>query len=261
MLVVHGEQGSAKSTLVQVLRALVDPNTAGLRTTPRDERDLVIAAHNGWRIALDNLSHLQEWLSDALCRLATGGGFATRELYTDADEVIFVAQRPMVFNGIEELATRGDLLDRAILLYLPAIPEEHRQDDKDFWRAFAQAHPRILGALLAAVSGALRTLPSVTLAREPRMADCALWAAAAAPACGWTAEAFLEAYAGVRAAAADLTLDASLVAPFVRELVATQGQWDGTATALRTTLEALAAGGLTSQGTLKAGSDVTKQQG
>src|SRR5262249_30177683 len=114
VLVVYGEQGSAKSSLVRVLRALVDPNTAALRRPPREERDLVIAATNGWLIALDNLSHLPDWLSDGLCCLATGSGFATRELYTDADEAIFAARRPVVLNGIEEVATRGDLLDRAI---------------------------------------------------------------------------------------------------------------------------------------------------
>ena len=111
----------------------MDPNTAALRSTPRDERDLVIAATNGWLIALDNLSHLSDWLSDALCRLATGSGFATRELYTNAEEAIFAAQRPVVMNGIEEVATRGDLLDRALILYLPTIPEAKRQDDKAFW--------------------------------------------------------------------------------------------------------------------------------
>lgn len=146
VLVIYGEQGSAKSSLVRALRALVDPNTAALRTTPRDERDLVIAATNGWLIALDNLSHLPDWLSDALCRLATGSGFATRELYTDADETIFAAQRPVVLNGIEELATRGDLLDRAITLYLPTIPDDKRQDEKDFWRPPRRRQYRLTAA-------------------------------------------------------------------------------------------------------------------
>src|SRR6185295_2533039 len=89
VLVIYGEQGSAKSTQVRVLRSLADPNTAALRTTPRDERDVVIAAANGWLIALDNLRHLPDWLSDALCRLATGSGFATRELYSNSEETIF----------------------------------------------------------------------------------------------------------------------------------------------------------------------------
>jgi hypothetical protein len=264
VLVIYGEQGSAKSSLVRVLRALVDPNTAALRSTPRDERDLVIAATNGWLIALDNLSHLSDWLSDALCRLATGSGFATRELYTDAEEAIFAAQRPVVMNGIEEVATRGDLLDRALILYLPTIPEAKRQDEKAFWQAFEQARPPILGALLAIVSAALQTLPTVQLAYKPRMADFAVWACAAAAACGWSDEDFLDAYQGVREAAYDLTLEASPVGPVVRDFVVKHSPWEGTASELLTALETLAHGGVTTGDVTmqvpKAGSDVTKQK-
>jgi hypothetical protein len=261
VLIIYGEQGSAKSSLVRILRALVDPNTAALRTTPREERDLVIAATNGWLIALDNLSHLPDWLSDALCRLATGSGFATRELYTDAEEAIFAAQRPIVVNGIEEVATRGDLLDRALILYLPTIPEAKRQDEKAFRQAFEQARPTILGALLDTVSATLRTLPTVQLAHKPRMADFAVWACAAAEACGWTAKDFLDAYQGVREVAYELTLEASPVAPFIRQFITSRGQWTGMATELLAELEVLAAGGPTPQGTMQVRSDVTQQKG
>jgi len=44
VLVLSGEQGSAKSTAAAMLRALVDPNTAPLRALPRDERNLSIAS-------------------------------------------------------------------------------------------------------------------------------------------------------------------------------------------------------------------------
>lgn len=93
VLAVSGAQGCAKSTLVRVLRNLVDPNEAPLRSQPREERDLMIAVKNGHVIALDNLSSIQPWLSDALCRLTFGGGFGTRQLYTDEEEIIFQAQR------------------------------------------------------------------------------------------------------------------------------------------------------------------------
>jgi hypothetical protein len=275
VLIIYGEQGSAKSSLVRLVRALVDPNAAALRTTPRDERDLVIAATNGWLIALDNLSHLPDWLSDALCRLATGSGFATRELYTDADETIFAAQRPIVLNGIEEVATRGDLLDRAIILYLPTIPEDQRKDEKVFKAEFEQARPQILGALLDSISAALQHLPTTTLSHKPRMADFALWACAAAEACGWTAQDFLGAYQGVREAAHELTLEASPVGLLVRDFAQHRQQWEGTATALLTELETLAHERVTIQDETtqsppaghgvkmqapKAGSDITKQK-
>ena len=63
-------------------------------------------------VTLDNLSRIQDWLSDGLCRLATGGGLSKRRLYTDADEHVLEAQRPVFITSIEEVATRGDLLDR-----------------------------------------------------------------------------------------------------------------------------------------------------
>src|SRR5262249_38959765 len=92
VLALFAEQGAGKSTTGRLLRELVDPNAAPLRAEPKDGRDLMIAANNSWLLAYDNLSHVSPWLSDAMCRLSTGGGFATRELYTDQDEIIFDSQ-------------------------------------------------------------------------------------------------------------------------------------------------------------------------
>jgi hypothetical protein len=94
LLATSGEQGSAKTVLSKILKALVDPNVAPARALPREERELMIAANNGYLLAFDNLSSLPTWLSDALCRLASGGSFAVRQLYTGHDEVLFQAFRP-----------------------------------------------------------------------------------------------------------------------------------------------------------------------
>ena len=144
VLVLSGEQGSAKSTFSAILRSLLDPNTAPLRALPREDRDLFIAASNGHVLAFDNVSGLPEWISDTLCRLATGGGFAVRQLYTDQDEVLFDAARPVILNGIEEIVTRPDLADRAVFLTLEPIPEEHRRPEAGIMggiRGRATAHP------------------------------------------------------------------------------------------------------------------------
>jgi hypothetical protein len=58
VIVLSGEQGSAKSTFSAILRALLDPNTAPLRALPREDRDLFIAASNGHVLAFDNVSGL-----------------------------------------------------------------------------------------------------------------------------------------------------------------------------------------------------------
>src|SRR5204862_7224813 len=118
LLAISGEQGSAKTVLSKLLKALIDPNIASVRAPSREERELMIAANNSHLLAFDNLSGLPVWLSDALCRLASGGSFAVRQLYTDDEEVLFEAARPILLNGIEEVISRPDLGDRAIFLTL-----------------------------------------------------------------------------------------------------------------------------------------------
>src|SRR6516164_6528897 len=136
VIVLSGEQGSAKSTFSAILRALLDPNTAPLRALPREDRDLFIAASNGHVLAFDNVSGLPAWISDTLCRLATGGGFAVRQLYSDQDEVLFDAARPVILNGIEEIVNRPDLADRGLFQTLEPIPEERRRPEAELWTAF-----------------------------------------------------------------------------------------------------------------------------
>jgi hypothetical protein len=240
VLVVNGEQGSAKSTLCRMARALLDPNEAALRRPPRDDRDLMIAANNAWVVGFDNLSRLPADLSDALCSLATGGGFATRELYTDADEKLFSSMRPVMVNGIEELATRSDLLDRSITLTLPVIPDEDRQEEDTLWPRFRAAQPRVLGALLNTVSAALANKGKVKVTSKPRMADFAAWVAAAEPVLGWPSGAFLASYLDNRATANTAALDESVLAPLIVALMTGRDIWQVTASDLLAALEAKA---------------------
>jgi hypothetical protein len=191
LLVFSAEQGSGKSTATKALRSLVDPNSAPLRSEPRNQHDLAIAANNGWVVALDNLSYLPGWLSDALCRLSTGGGFSTRTLYENDEETIFDATRPAIITGIEDVVHRGDLLDRALIVNLPTIAEKDRRAEKEFWTEFEEARPAIFGALLTAVSAVIRNLPNTKLDDLPRMADFALVAAAAEEGMGWPPGTFL----------------------------------------------------------------------
>jgi hypothetical protein len=231
VLVLSGEQGSAKSTFLLIVRALIDPNTAPLRALPREDRDLFIAASNGHVMGFDNVSGLMAWISDTLCRLATGGGFAVRQLYTDQDEVLFDAARPVILNGIEEIVTRPDLADRAIFLMLEPIPEERRRSEAELWAAFELERPRILSVLLDAVVEGLKRLPETRLERLPRMADFALWATACETAL-WPADTFWSAYCGNRDDAVESVIDADPIAAAVLAVMTTRTEWTGTASDL-----------------------------
>ena len=210
-----------------------------LRALPREDRDLFIAASNGHVLAFDNVSGLPTWISDTLCRLATGGGFAVRQLYSDQDEVLFDAARPIILNGIEDIVTRPDLADRAVFLTLEAIPEEHRRPEQELWTKFDAEAPRILGVLLDAVAKGLAKLPSTRLEKLPRMADFALWATACETAL-WPPGAFWSAYCCNREEAVEDVIDADPIAAAVRALMTARTEWTGTATELLGALAAMA---------------------
>ena len=229
ILVLQGEQGTAKSTVAKILKYLIDPSTAPLRTVPRNEQDLLIAARHTHVLAFDNLSGLQPWLSDALCRLATGSGFATRELFSDADETILYAQRPIILNGIDDLATRQDLIDRAIVLTLPIIHETARRQERELWEHVTAIRPGVLGALLTASQTALANHDRVVLPNLPRMADFAVWVTAAEPALGWEHGTFLRTYRRNRGEAIELGLEASPIAPNIRAIIDRDQRWEGAA--------------------------------
>jgi hypothetical protein len=239
ILALTGEQGSAKSTLARVARRLVDPHVCMLRYEPRNPHDLMISATNSWAVAFDNLSAVHPWLSEGLCCLATGGGYATRTLYSNQEETFLDAMRPAILNGITDYVSRPDLIDRCLFLHLPRIEESERKPEREFWQAFDADYPFILGALLDAVAGALRLMPTIRPPKLSRMADFEQWAQAACQALGWNANHFAAAYAANRRNAHETILEDSPVAAAVRQLVERFRSWTGTPTELLGELAAL----------------------
>jgi hypothetical protein len=233
-IAVHnGEQGATKSTRGRVMRRLIDPNKSDLRKEPKDTDDLLIAAQNGRVCAFDNMSGIQPWFSDSLCRLSTGGGIGKRQLYTDSEEIIIDVRRPVILNGITQLVVRGDLMDRALIHDLPNVEDVNRREEEVFWADFEMARSRILGALLDAVVAALRYKDAVRaeLKAKVRMADFMVFVAAAEHALPWRRGRFVEAYRANRKGANEAVLDASVIAaPIFQMLAREPGQvWEGTA--------------------------------
>jgi hypothetical protein len=234
VLGLRGEQGSSKSTMARIAKRLTDPSKAELRALPRAERDLAVSGHHNWVLAFDNMSDLSDAMSDALCRVATGGGLATRQLYTDMEESVLDFIRPVVVNGIDDIATRPDLAERSIVVTLPKIPKEQRLPEDVFWHNFNKAAPSIFGALLDGVVAALANIDGVELTETPRMADFAKWVTAAEGAFGWVQGTILSAYLRNRRNADLDGLEADAVASLVLRLpqLKTTGVWSGQPTAL-----------------------------
>jgi hypothetical protein len=192
ILWLAGEQGTAKTTALQVCRSLVDPAKAMVRSMARTEDNLMVAALNNWVVTADNLSHVDDDMSDALCRLATKGGLSKRTHYTDGDEFTIDAMRPQLYSGISLGSQRPDWLSRLVYVKLQPIPDGKRMTERRFWAKFNTAWGSILGVLLDGVSMGLRRIDEVENRVEagelmiPRLGDFCTWVMAAAPAYGWS---------------------------------------------------------------------------
>ena len=229
VLELVGEQGSAKSSTQRALRRLIDPNQADLRAAPKSVEDVWIAARNSHMVSLENLSHLHPQYQDALCVLATGGGYSARTLYTNAEETILELRKPIVLNGISVIVTAQDLLDRCLHIDLPTI--QSRELAGDMEARFEAAQPALLGALLDLFVKVLAMLPSVSIAPEhrPRMADFAALGEAVFRVHGKPAGAFLARYNDMRKDGVLRTIDASPVgAALVAYLADVAGGFNGT---------------------------------
>lgn len=163
VLELVGEMGSSKSTTQKRLRALIDPHQVPLRGAPKCVEDLHIAASNAHVVSLENLSHLNGEQQDALCILSTGGGYATRQLYTNGGEHVMQSKRPVMLNGINAVATQPDLIERTVSVELPTITAKARKDEQGMEAAWAKDYPAIFTGMLDLFAKALGRLPAVVI--------------------------------------------------------------------------------------------------
>jgi hypothetical protein len=221
VLVLSGGEGTAKSTVVELLRALIDPSSAPLGGLPRTERELQGLASQRYLQAFDNASALTIPMSDAFCRLSTGSG-----------------SRPIILNGIEDVVTRPDLADRCLFINCDSIPDERRRSAGELWAAFEKVRAEIIGLLLDGLSHGLRILPETRPEQLPRMADFARWVTACEGAL-WPKGTFSAVYAAHHAEVVERLIGADPVASAIRRLAAKQRIWSGTASELDNFLRAL----------------------
>lgn len=236
ILVLEGEQGSGKSSASRLLRDLIDPASPAISSMPTSERNLVILASKLRLLVFDNLSKISDCMSDALCRLSTGGGFSARTLFTNASETVFDLILPMIVNGITSIFTRADLIDRSLYIFTSPIPKSERRPEKELKQDWENIKPGVLGALYSAVACALKNIKDTKLDSHPRMADYAQWVVSAEPAMPWKPGEFMKAYDQNRSVMIDHAIESDLVASEIKRLVETNGEFSGTSTELLTAL-------------------------
>lgn len=239
VILITGEQGSAKSTHSRLLASLADPRKAPLSMGKPKTKDLAVVAAGVRLLGFDNVSSIPPTFSDELCQLVTGTGFRARELFTDVGQSILEIKVGVQMNAIGNPIKRPDLQERAAVIELKPIPPERRRTEEEFWAAWEQAAPRIFGAVLDAISTALANKDSVELDGYPRMADFARWVEAAAPALGWGRGEFVNALEGGQAELVEDSIEAHPELGALLSLLAKHPTWVGTTETLLGVLSGL----------------------
>ena len=232
LLDLEGEKGSCKSTMTKLLRGIFDPVKGMLLSLPKSEQDLAVAANTSRILSYDNLTGLSAGMSDALCRLSTGGGVGARKLYSDDDEAILDVKRPVIFNGIDSIATKPDLLDRCVIINLQEVGDSQRIDEDTFWKDYETQRPFILGAFLNAACESLKNKNHTQLKRLPRMADFFKWVMSAKDALNFKNSSgdeidFASIYSANRVEATEIALEADALAGAIKARLAAAGDFSG----------------------------------
>jgi hypothetical protein len=232
ILVLAGEKGASKTTTLKMLKAIIDPSMRELLAMPNNNQDLALTLANQYMPCFDNLETLSTEKSNLLCMASTGGGISKRMLYSNDEEITLSFKRCVAMNGINVVATRADLLDRAIILTLDRIPKGQRKQEKKVWDEFNKDLPNIVGGAMKALSTAMSIYPKVEKANLPRMADFAAWGYAIAEALGIGGDKFFEAYERNQDHANVQAIESNPVAVSIVALMATNDKWKGTVTEL-----------------------------
>jgi hypothetical protein len=241
ILVLMGPQGCGKTAAHKILRSLVDPSSIPVLSFSHDPEEMALLLHQHYCPYFDNVSKLQPWISDILCRACTGDGFTKRKLYTDEDAVILSFKRCVGLNGIAMPLDRPDLLDRCLIFNLRQIERTKRKEEAELLAEFDRLKPKILGAMFDILSKAMRIYPTVQVKPLPRMADFARWGEAIAQAMGYEPGQFINAYRRKLGEQTEEVLVAHPLGLAVLSLMELRDEWRGKPTKLLNEVNAIAA--------------------
>ncbi|RLQ20151.1 hypothetical protein DWB85_19235 [Seongchinamella sediminis] len=189
VLFVQGEHGSAKGSLCEAIKSVVDPNMTPHTALPANAPDLLIQAASNRVLSFDNLSEytFNKKHSDLFAQMATGVGLRRRQLYTDDGECVFNISRMILMNGIDDVVTQSDLGSRTVGLQLRPVEENGRISKREFKRRLNAVRPRMFSAVVNVLVEILRNYDTTEVQSSARMFDMIQWVTAGESAMGWEA--------------------------------------------------------------------------
>jgi hypothetical protein len=191
LLVLLGQSGSTKSTIARLLQGAIDStfdhkrNREELFEPPKSTEDLMVLALHSWLLSFDNIGKINDRLAEGFCRLATGGAYVARKLYTNSGLSKMTAQQPVILTMVDDIIDAEDLRSRCLFIGLELLDPDKLIGEETLRQQYELLRPRLMGALFDCVSCALRNFETTKPLPGNRLADMTRWVVAAEPATGF----------------------------------------------------------------------------
>lgn len=236
---ISGTSGFGKSTLMMMQAGVIDPSVEeGIISFPKDDKELVQILDHHYFCGFDNVSGINQYESDVLCKAVTGGAVSKRALYSNEDDVIFQYKRCISMNGLNSPIVNEDLESRNVN-YTVKMTDTIRISEKELKKQYTDSIPEILGGVFETVAKAQLIYPTIKIDDIPRMGDYVMWGCAISEALGYGKEAFLDAYRENRQNANIELINSSVIGSAIMEFMSDKPEWQGEPTELYSLIDGL----------------------
>ena len=238
LVLLQSEKGSGKSTLTQMIKAIVDPGSP--YPLQLDPKELVLNLNSNYLANFDNLSYISPSISDVFCRAVTGATSNKRKLYADTRMITIEYKNCVLLNGINLGTLKDDLLDRSILIVLKKPKSKEMMSDTEYWGSFNKDLPDILGGMFTILSKAMSLYDPNSPKSGFRLIDYADWGYAIAEAMGGNGQDYIDALNKNRIEKNQALLSSSALCVAIREFMRDKDHWAGQPSVLLTHLDKIA---------------------
>ena len=234
ILMLHGEPNSAKTTLMELIKMLIDPCVTRTLSCKRDNAELAQLLNNNYLPFFDNLSFIPDWMSDIFCKAVTGDSFTKRKLYSNNEDIFYSYMRCIGFSGVNLAATKADLLSRGLIIELQRILVDAQRQIKRIWKDFEEMKPQLLGYIFDIVASVVkkRATSKIDVKGLPRLADWAETCELISQCMGNKPDRFIDAFRRNIRLQHEAAIEDSPVAQAIIYLMENQTLWKGTPTDL-----------------------------
>lgn len=224
---VNGPPGSSKTSLLLLLKSLVDPLNGNPKSMVNSwgredqKRDRGLTVSKNYFVIFDNLSHLSDSESDELCIYSTGGRHEERKLHTNVDSVSYELQGNIGYTSINDIAKQSDLISRQLKFELEMRTENI--SESAFWRKVEMQKPAILHYIFTTIGRAIPIYSQLTenpaCVTSHRLADFILLCEAISRATGQPAGRIQEMFKRIEQEQAERSIDNSSFASFFADCI------------------------------------------